>query len=174
MTTSIRVREIKPEDNSRLASIIRKSLEEFNAAKAGTVYFDETTDRLFDVFRASKSAYFVLLEGDEILGGAGFYPTANLPENTCELVKLYLSPRGRGRGLGKMLLQKCEAAAHAEGYTYMYLETMPELKIAVPMYEKMGYHYLDGPLGNSGHGGCDIWMGKQLMASAESLGESSL
>jgi len=165
MTTSIRIREIISEDNSSLANIIRKSLEEFGAAKAGTVYFDETTDRLFDVFRTSKSAYFVLLQGNEILGGGGFYPTENLPENTCELVKLYIAAKGRGKGMGKMLMQKCEAAAHAAGYTYMYLETMPELKIAVPLYEKMGYHYLDAPLGNSGHGGCDIWMGKQLTGS---------
>ncbi len=169
MTTSIRIREIIPEDNSILAGIIRKSLEEFNAAKPGTVYFDETTDRLYDVFRTSKSAYFVLLQGDEILGGGGFYPTANLPENTCELVKLYISAQGRGRGLGKMLIQKCEAAAYAAGYNYIYLETMPELKIAVPMYEKMGYHYLDGPLGNSGHGGCDIWMGKELNSGTDSV-----
>lgn len=45
----------------------------------------------------------------------------------------------------------------------MYLETMPELKIAVPMYEKLGFTYLNEPQGNSGHGGCDIWMIKDLI-----------
>ncbi len=169
MTASIRIREIISEDNSSLANIIRKSLEEFGAAKPGTVYFDETTDNLFDLFKTNKSAYFVLLRGDEVVGGGGFYPTLNLPEDTCELVKLYLSGQARGQGLGKMLMQKCEAAAYAAGYTYMYLETMPELRIAVPMYEKMGYHYLDAPLGNSGHGGCDVWMGKQLTGSRDNL-----
>jgi putative acetyltransferase len=44
----------------------------------------------------------------------------------------------------------------------MYLETMPELTIAVPMYEKNGFQYLEAPLGNSGHFGCAIQMLKQL------------
>ncbi len=169
MTTSIIIREILPQDNPSLADIIRNSLKEFGAAKPGTVYYDETTDRLYDVFRTDRSAYFVLLQEDEVLGGAGFFPTANLPPNACELVKLYIAPRGRGLGLGKLLLQKCEAAAYAAGYTYMYLETMPELKIAIPMYEKMGYHYLNGPMGDSGHGGCDVWMGKQLTGVDNSM-----
>lgn len=165
MTSAITIRKILAEDNSSLAYIIRKSLEEFGAAKPGTVYFDETTDQLFDVFKTIGSAYFVIVRGKEVLGGAGFYPTANLPEGTCEFVKLYISPAARGQGLGKLLMQTCETAAAEQGYNYMYLETMPELSIAVPLYEKMGYHYLDAPLGNSGHGGCDIWMGKRLMSS---------
>lgn len=162
MNNTISVRLITPEDNTSLASIIRKSLEEFGAAKAGTVYFDETTDHLSEVFTIKGSAYFVLLQNDEVVGGAGIYPTANLPEDTCELVKLYIAPKARGLGLGKLLMQKCEAAARSEGYQYIYLETMPELNIAVPLYEKMGYQYLEAPLGNSGHGGCDIWMRKRL------------
>jgi putative acetyltransferase len=48
------------------------------------------------------------------------------------------------------------------GYTQVYLETMPELKKAVRVYEKFGFTYLTGPMGNSGHNGCDIWMIKTL------------
>ncbi len=166
MSTPIKVRQIIPADNKSLASIIRKSLEEFGAAKPGTVYYDETTDHLSDVFTVKGSVYFVLLQNEEVLGGAGIYPTANLPAHTCELVKLYISPKARGLGLGKMLMQECEAAALSAGYDYIYLETMPELNIAVPLYEKMGYHYLEAPLGNSGHGGCDIWMRKRLTHSS--------
>ena len=39
---------------------------------------------------------------------------------------------------------------------------MPELSIAVPMYEKFGFTYLSGPLGDSGHNGCNIWMMKEV------------
>jgi len=39
---------------------------------------------------------------------------------------------------------------------------MPELKKAVSVYEKFGFTYLDGPMGNSGHNGCDIWMIKHM------------
>lgn len=60
------------------------------------------------------------------------------------------------------MIDKCIEAAKQLGYDKMYLETMPELIKAVAVYEKFGFNYLKGPLGNSGHGGCDIWMLKSL------------
>ena len=44
----------------------------------------------------------------------------------------------------------------------IYLETMPELKQALSVYEKFGFEYLKGPMGNSGHTGCSLWMLKKL------------
>jgi putative acetyltransferase len=158
----ITIRSIETRDNIRLAEIIRKALEEFKANKPGTVYFDPTTDDLYAVFTAANSLYFVAEQDGELLGGAGIYPTANLPTDTCELVKLYLHKNARGKGIGKLLMEKCFAAAKNLGYSKMYLETMPELNIAVPLYEKMDFHYLQSSLGNSGHDGCSIWMIKDL------------
>ncbi len=156
------MRTIQPRDNKALATIIRNALEEFKANKPGTVYYDSTTDNLFEVFKTVNSQYFVLEENNMILGGAGIYPTKNLPGDTCELVKLYLDKTARGQGSGKLLIQHCFAEAKKMGYTKMYLETMPELHIAVPLYEKSGFNYLPAPMGNSGHDGCDIWMIKEL------------
>jgi putative acetyltransferase len=59
-------------------------------------------------------------------------------------------------------MQKCIDEAKAFGYKNVYLETMPELNIAIPLYEKFGFEYLKSPMGNSGHGGCDVWMLKDL------------
>jgi putative acetyltransferase len=160
--SNIIIRNILPADNATLAAIIRNSLKEFKANKPGTVYFDNTTDTLYEVFKTSGSTYFVAEENGLLLGGCGIFPTANLPTGTCELVKLYLSPAARGKGLGKLLMGKSMQAAKEMGYTIIYLETMPELTIAVPLYEKLGFTYLPGPLGNSGHNGCSIWMVKRL------------
>lgn len=162
MDKTILIREIQKADEKPLAKIIRSSLEEFGAAKPGTVYFDPTTDHLYEVFSKNRSAYFVATKNNEVLGGAGIYPTANLSQDTCELVKLYLSPAARGLGLGKLLINKCEQTALRLNFKRMYLETMPELKIAVPLYEKLGFTYLEQALGDSGHTGCDIWMIKNL------------
>lgn len=145
-----------------MAIIIRKSLEDFNAAKPGTVYFDETTDHLSDVFKTKNSAYFIIEINGELSGGAGFYPTEGLPENVCELVKMYLSKNHRGKGIGQMLLQKCMEEARKEGYQKMYLESMPELTNAIAMYDRNGFKIIPEPLGNSGHTGCDIWMIRDL------------
>jgi len=162
MNEEIEIRKIRPEDNKALAVILRNALTEFGADKPGTAYFDPTTDNLFELFQQPRSVYFVALINNEIVGGVGIYTTEGLPSDTCELVKMYLSSKARGRGLGKFLIDKCIAQAIEEGYSKMYLETLPELHKAVKVYEKFGFKYLDAPLGNSGHFGCDVWMIKEL------------
>ncbi len=125
----ILVRHIQPQDNAAMALIIRKALEEFGANKPGTVYYDESTDHLYELFQQEPlSEYFVAERNGILLGGAGIYPTDALPEGTCELVKMYLSPAARGMGLGRSMIATCMEAASAKGFEQIYLETMPEFK----------------------------------------------
>jgi putative acetyltransferase len=159
----ITIRPIQPGDNEAIAAIIRQSLAEFGANKPGTVYFDPTTDHLFELFSAGTlSRYFVAEKNGTLLGGAGIYPTDGLPKGTCELVKMYLLPEARNMGLGRHMIDHCISTARELGFTQIYLETMPELKKAVSVYEKFGFTVLSCPMGNSGHTGCDIWMIKKL------------
>jgi len=159
---NIRIRSIQLSDNPTLAIIVRTTLTEFGANVPGTVYFDPSTDALFELFQTSRSAYFIAEVEDKILGGGGIYPTEDLPNNTCELVKMYLLPEARGLGLGKMLMEKCLETAKSNGFEQVYLETLPELKLAVNIYEKFGFEYLSAPLGNSKHFGCGLWMLKKF------------
>jgi putative acetyltransferase len=155
-------RDIRPGDNPALAKIVRDTLAEFGANHPNTVYYDPTTDTLFEVFQTARSKYFIAELDGEMVGGGGIYPTDGLPPDTCELVKMYLLPKARGLGLGKTLIEKCMEAAKENGFKKIYLETMPELKQAMKVYEKSGFEYLTGPMGNSGHTGCSIWMMKKL------------
>jgi putative acetyltransferase len=156
------IRPIESRDNETLAKVIRTALAEFGANKPGTVYFDPTTDALFELFRTPGSYYYVATIDEKVVGGCGIFPTENLPQGTCELVKLYVAKEARETGLGKQLMEKSMSWAKENGYTQVYLESMPELKKAVSIYEKVGFQPLDHPLGNSGHDGCDIWMLKAL------------
>ena len=158
----ILIRHIMPADNPAIAKIIRSTLAEFGANHPGTVYYDESTDRLSEIFLQQGSIYFIAEHGSKIIGGAGIYPTDGLPDNTAELVKMYLVPDVRKRGLGSLLISQCLEFARQYGYRQIYLETMPELSRAMQVYEKFGFEYLPGPLGNSGHFGCSVWMLKKL------------
>jgi putative acetyltransferase len=162
MNDQISIRPIEINDNVVLAKVIRNALTEFGANKPGTVYFDPTTDQLFELFKTPGSIYFVATINDKVVGGCGIFPTLNLPEGTCELVKLYLDPMARGTGLGKKLMLQSMHWAKETGYNQIYLESMPELSKAVSIYEKVGFTRISQPLGNSGHSGCDIWMTKEL------------
>lgn len=152
------VRPIEPGDNAILADIIRRTLAEFGANHPGTVYYDPTTDALYELFRTPRSAYFVVEHEGKIAGGGGIYPTDGLPADTCELVKMYLLPEARGKGMGRAMIERCITEARIQGFGRIYLETMPELNQALHVYEKLGFRYLTGPMGNSGHFGCQLWM----------------
>src|SRR3954465_8128307 len=107
MNTEIVIRRIKQEDNPVIASIIRASLAEFGANKPGTVFYDETTDHLFELFQRPGCIYYIAEEQGMILGGAGIYPSDGLPEGVAELVKMYLKNEARNKGLGKRLIDMC-------------------------------------------------------------------
>jgi putative acetyltransferase len=162
-TTSINIRPIILSDNPFIARIIRDSLTEFGANKPGTVFYDKSTDHLFELFQERDSAYFIAEKDGEIMGGGGLFPSQGLPEGTCELVKMYLRPEARGTGTGAALINRCMETAIGFGFRQMYIETMPELTKAISVYEKFGFHYLKGPMGNTGHFGCGVWMLKALV-----------
>ena len=100
------IRKIITDDNAALAKIIRTSLKEFNANKPGTVYFDETTDHLSDVFKTKRSAYYVIEIDGKIAGGGGFYPTDGLPSEYLRIGKNVPGKRISRQRLGKYSFAK--------------------------------------------------------------------
>jgi len=158
----ITLRTIEKSDNVKIAEVIRKVFREFKIDRPGTVYFDPTTDDLYTLFQTPDSVYWIALDRSEIIGGCGIFPTPALPEDCAELVKFYLASEFRGKGIGRMLMDKCIESAKNMGYSKIYLESMPELGKAISMYKKAGFKSLNHPMGKSGHFGCDIWMLKEL------------
>jgi putative acetyltransferase len=159
---NVTFRNIQKQDNPYLSKIVKGTLAEFGANHPNTVYYDPTTDTLYELFQKKGAAYFVAEMNNEIVGGGGIYPTDGLPTDTCELVKMYLLPQARGSGLGRTLIERCLIYAKEAGYKQVYLESMPELKQALKVYARFGFEYLKGPMGNSGHTGCSLWMLRSL------------
>ncbi len=159
---SISIREIQKEDNLIIENVIRTVLTEFGVNRPGTAFYDESLKHLYESYTTPKSIYFIALVNNEIIGGAGIFPTDGLPHDTCELVKMYLLPKARGLGLGRELITKCMAFAKEKGYKNIYLETMPELQSAVKIYQQLGFKNLSQALGNTGHFACTIRMIKEI------------
>ena len=155
-------RLIEEKDNKEIAELIRTVFREFKIDKPGTVYFDPTTDDLYELFKTPGSEYWIAEEDNVIIGGCGVFATPGLPDGCAELVKFYLSASNRGKGTGWQLMEKTFESASRFGYSKLYLESLPELKRAISLYEKAGFKFIDGPMGNSGHFGCNIWMLKDL------------
>jgi putative acetyltransferase len=162
MTFDFTIRLIQPSDNPSIYKVIRSVFEEYNINKPGTAYFDECLPYLYETYTTSESAYFIVENNGKVLGGGGIFPTNGLSNDTCELVKMYLLPEARGKGVGQQLLNHCLEKARELGYTKMYLETLSELKEAIVLYEKNEFSYLKAPMGNSGHHSCSIQMIKKM------------
>ena len=159
---AVTLRTIEEKDNGEIAAVIRSVFREFKIDKPGTVYYDPTTDDLYSLFKKPGCIYWIAEEDAKIIGGCGIYPTPGLPEGCAELVKLYLLPDQRGKGIGRMLMEKSFESAIIFGYRQLYLESMPELRKAIGLYEKAGFRFIPARMGNSGHFSCDIWMIKDL------------
>jgi putative acetyltransferase len=159
---SVKLRPIEKKDNPAIAGLIRTIFREFAIDRPGTVYTDPTTDDLYTLFDNPGSAYWIAEADGNLAGGCGIYPTGGLPPGYAELVKYYVASSYRGRGIGKQLMEKSFECARQLGYSRLYLETLPELDMAVGIYEKAGFVHLPERLGNSGHYSCNIWMLKEL------------
>ncbi|SHJ04200.1 GNAT family N-acetyltransferase [Aquimarina spongiae] len=159
---AIKIRTIEKKDNEFIASIIREVLVEMGVPKVGTAYEDESLDKMFETYNQPKSVYYVVEENGVILGGGGIAPLENTDENICELQKMYFLPSLRGKGIGKKVIQQCLDFAKASKYSKCYLETMPYMKAARALYEKVGFSNLEQPVGDTGHYSCQAWMIKEL------------
>lgn len=156
------IREIQLNDNQKLAIVIREVLVEFGVPKVGTAYEDEAVDKMFETYNIEKSSYYVITDGEKILGGAGIMQLKNSEENICELQKMYFSSEARGKNLGFQMMETCLQKARKFGYEKCYLETLPYMEGARKLYKKVGFESLESPLGNTGHYSCNMWMLKTL------------
>ena len=137
-------RTLTAEYDAALAALIRTNLKAHHLDIPGTVYFDDGLDHLSDFYDHEGRSYFVLLDGEKLVGGIGLAEFEGFPD-CCELQKLYLDDSVKGRRLGYQLIEKVEQEARGLGYKRMYLETHTNLQAAIHIYEKAGYKEIDRP-----------------------------
>ncbi len=82
---------------------------------------------------------------------AGCIALHKLEADICEMKRLYVRPQFRGKGLGRILIDRIIAEARQIGYQHMRLDTVePVMKDAVAMYRKIGFReippYCNNPM----------------------------
>ncbi|AXT20564.1 GNAT family N-acetyltransferase [Flavobacteriaceae bacterium AU392] len=159
---NIIIREIQPQDNAILETLIRSIFIEFEISLVNSTFEDEEMLNLFDFYQGNREVFYVIEMDYKIVGGGGIKPLLGGDGDICELQKMYFLPELRGKGYGKVILEKCLNIAREMGYEKCYLESGQQLTTAISLYEKIGFKHLTEPLGNTGHHSCNIWMLKDL------------
>jgi len=158
MTSPAVIRKISPEDNPAVAEIIRRVMTEFGAVGYGFSIQDQEVDAMYEAYPEPHSVFYVIEQDGEILGCGGVGPLTDGDPGVCELRKMYFLPALRGSGLGRKLLDLILDDARKIGYHLCYLETLANMESARRLYQRTGFTFIDGPLGNTGHSGCNSFM----------------
>lgn len=102
-------------------------------------YDAEIADLGFKYSRPWGRLHAAVLDGRTV-GCGGL---RKLDDEKCELKRLYVKPEARGRGIAGLLLDKLIAGARETGCKEMFLDTLPELKDALGMYERRGFVFTE-------------------------------
>ena len=89
----------------------------------------------------AESVILVAEDAGKILGFVQLFPsfTSLETERLWVLNDLYVSPEGRGRGLGRALMNAAREHAVKTGAKRLTLETMDDNRVAWSLYESLGY-----------------------------------
>ncbi len=95
---------------------------------------------------APAGALLVVRDGVEAIGCGAL---KRLDDETCEIKRMYLKPRWRGRGISAVLLEALERRARELGYQRARLDTGDRQPSARRLYEGAGYRPIPDYNGNS-------------------------
>jgi N-acetylglutamate synthase-like GNAT family acetyltransferase len=88
-----------------------------------------------------KGGYiFLARQNDRIVGTAGI---ANEGDSVYELVKMAVAPDFRGKGISKMLIEKCLDKARELKAKKVFLYSNSQLQTAISLYKKYGFVHVD-------------------------------
>lgn len=95
---------------------------------------------------AGGGCIFLAMDGEKVVGTAGL---AKEQEGIFELVKMTVDPAWRGRGISKILLERCLEEAKKLRAKKIFLFSNSQLLTALKLYEKYGFRHVevtDSPL----------------------------
>lgn len=138
-------RPLEPKYDAAVAALVRGNLKINRLDIPGTAYYDEALDHLSLYYSAAaRRAYWVLLDGETVIGGVGLAAFDGFPD-CCEMQKLYLADAAKGKGLGWGLVLHIENRARELGFKRIYLETHTNLQAALRLYDACGYQEIERP-----------------------------
>lgn len=152
------IRDAKPEEFLKIGNLMVEAyslLEGFPSPEEMPDYYD-TLRQVGDLTKQPKTRLFIAVSDEgSVDGGLVYYGDMNyygvggehtLSQNAAGFRLLAVHPKVRGKGLAKLLIQKCMDQAREEGFEHLVIHSTKYMMVAWKMYERMGferYPYID-------------------------------
>lgn len=138
------IRQATPRDSTAINDLCVAAYQEFETV-VGPANWQQMRDSLAHASDLSSIGELILAEDSAgLLGVILYIPPGksdgiNIPREWASIRMLAVSPGGRGRGIGRRLTQECIDRACRDKADAVGLTTAEMMRVAQPMYERMGF-----------------------------------
>lgn len=112
--------------------------------------YDEELKHLEGKYGLPYGRLYLAYYDDELAGCIGL---RKIDGQNCEMKRLYVRPKFRGKRIGNQLIQRIIEDARQIGYSCILLDTLPFLESAIHLYREYGFYetgsYNDSPMSTS-------------------------
>jgi len=137
MNESLTIRQFHPDDAQGVEFVVLSVLQEWG-------FLPTAKDQQeLEAMQSSNPFESFFVAEDPMLGVVGCAGIIRLDDSTCEIRKIYLLQKFRGKGVGYQLLQTCIQEAKNRGYRRMRLEVNPAMALSAPFYLRNGFALAD-------------------------------
>jgi len=98
--------------------------------------FDHELQHFTTEYAAPSGAFILAEDAGQYVACIGL---RQFSEGIGEIKRLYVAPAARGRGLGRLLVERIIADARGIGYGSLLLDTLPFMKEAQSLYLALGF-----------------------------------
>jgi len=148
-TDDLTIRDARPEDRAAVEAVTLAAYEQYAAVLAPPLWAAYRENILATLAEASAVATIVAEAATGVVGSVLLYPagaelaapgsgrSARLAHPEVRL--LAVGPPGRGRGVGRRLMEECIQRSRGAGAAALTLHTTDMMAVAMRLYERMGF-----------------------------------
>jgi GNAT superfamily N-acetyltransferase len=142
---SLVIRLVREDELVVIADLFGPGLQGYRGRGADWIVNAYLAELLDVRSRFDVAETYVALVDERVVGSVAFYPDvvlegwSNLPSGWAGFRALVVHPDARGRGVGRLLVERCLVRARAVGAAALGIHTIDLLDDAVRLYERLGF-----------------------------------